>query len=31
MKYSGCIIDESIKDKSVINEFKIVEKLMMTE
>lgn len=27
MKYSGCIIDESIKDKSVINEFKIVEKI----
>ena len=27
MKYSGCIIEESLKDKSVINEFKILEKI----
>lgn len=27
MKYSGCIIEESLKDKSVINEFKILEEI----
>lgn len=25
MKYSGCIIEESIKDKSILNEFEIVK------
>lgn len=24
-KYSGCIIEESLKDKSILNEFKIIE------
>lgn len=27
MKYSGCIIEESLKDKSVINEFIILEEI----
>lgn len=27
MKYSGCIIEESLKDKSIINEFNILEEI----
>lgn len=27
MKYSGCIIEESLKDKSIINEFNITEEI----
>ena len=27
MKYSGCIIEESLKDKSIINEFEIIEEI----
>lgn len=27
MKYSGCIIEESLKDKSIINELNIVEEI----
>ena len=27
MKYSGCIIEESLKDKSIINEFNITEEM----
>ncbi|MDO4379049.1 MAG: hypothetical protein Q4C64_08000 [Erysipelotrichia bacterium] len=27
MKYSGCIIEESLKDKSIINEFNIIEEI----
>lgn len=27
MKYNGCIIEESLKDKSIINEFEIKEEI----
>ena len=27
MKYSGCIIEDSLKDKSIINEFNILEEI----
>ena len=27
MKYSGCIIEESLKEKSIINEFEIIEEI----
>ena len=27
MKYSGCIIEESLTDKSIINEFEIIEEI----
>lgn len=27
MKYSGCIIEESLKDKSIIDEFEIIEEV----
>lgn len=27
MKYTGCIIEESLSDKSIVNEFEIIEEI----
>lgn len=27
MKYTGCIIEESLRDKSIVNEFEIIEEI----